>query len=200
MLPENSRHLINKITDGPKNYLNILTQVMGFPNKIIQDIAVVVLQQSAYFAHHKNILLAMLADNNHNVRLLAVNKILSIKVSKKNLDNVGHDEEVDVRKFIISKINTNAKTYYSLSSLSLKDMHEPPALKHLLNKEIEAFQQHKLNLEHLCYNQAVERHIKLVSEASAAVARFKNRDGLIRQKIRSRKLMKTFNTKKQLND
>ena len=69
----------------------------------------------------------MLADNDHNVHLLAVNKILSIKVSKKNLDNVGRHEEVDVRKFIISKINTNAKTYYSFSSLSLKDMHEPPA-------------------------------------------------------------------------
>ena len=46
-------------------------------------------------------------------------------------------------------------------------MHEPPALKHLLNKEIETFQQHKLNLEHPCHNQAVERHVKRVSEASA---------------------------------
>ena len=91
------------------------------------------------------------------------------------------------------------KTYHSLSSLNLKDMHEPPALKHLLNKEIEAFQQHKLNLEYFCHNQAVERYIELVSEASAAVAGFKNRDGLIRQKTRSRKLMKTFNTKKQFN-
>ena len=45
----------NNITDGPKNYLNILTQVMGFPNKIIQDIAVAVLQRNAYFAHHENI-------------------------------------------------------------------------------------------------------------------------------------------------
>ena len=57
---------------------------MGFPNKIIQDIDVVVSQQNAYFAHHENILLAMLADNDHNVRLLAVNKLLSIRVSKKN--------------------------------------------------------------------------------------------------------------------
>ena len=129
----------NKITGGPKNYLNILTQVMGFPSKIIRDIAVSVLQRNTYFTHLENILLAMLADNNHNVRLLAVNKILSIGVSKKNLDNVGRDEEVDVRKFIIPKINTSAKTYYSLSSLSLKDMHEPPALKHLLNKDNEAF-------------------------------------------------------------
>ena len=76
----------SKITDGPKNYLNILAQVMGFPNKIIQDIAVAVLQRNAYFAHHENILLAMLADDDHNVRLFAVNKIFSIRVSKKNLD------------------------------------------------------------------------------------------------------------------
>ena len=189
----------NKITHGPKNYLNILTQVMGFPNKIVQNIVVAVLQGHAYFAHPESILLAMLADNDHNVHLLAVNKILSIRVSKKNFDNVGHDEEVDVRKFIIPKINTNAKTYYSLSRLSLKDMHEPPALKHLLNKEIEAFQQHKLNLENPCHYQAVERHIQLVSEASAAVAGFNNRNELIRQKIRLRKLMKTFNTNKQVN-
>ena len=103
----------NKVTEGPKNYLNILTQVMGFSNKIIQDIAVAVLQRNAYFAHHENILLAMLADNDHNVRLLAVNKILTVRVSKKNLDNVVSDEEVDVRKFIMPIINTNAKIYYS---------------------------------------------------------------------------------------
>ena len=86
---------------------------MGFPNKIIQDIAVAVLQRSAYFAHHENILLAILADNGHNVRLLTVNKILSIRVSKKNLDNVGRDEEVDAKKFITPKINTNTKTFFS---------------------------------------------------------------------------------------
>ena len=172
---------------------------MEFPNKIIQDIAVAVLQRNAYFAHHEIILLAMLADNDHNVRLLAVNILLSIRISQKILDNVGRVEEVDVTKFIILKINTNAKTYYSLFSLSLKDMHEPPALKHLLNKEIKAFQQHKLSWEHPSHNQTVERHIALVSEASAAVAEFKNRDGLIRQKIRLRKLIKTFSTKKQFN-
>ena len=131
--------------------------------------------------------------------IFSVNKILSIRLCKKNLDNVGRDEEVDVRKFTIPKFNANARTYYILSSLSLKDMHELPALKHLLNKEIETFQQHKLNLEHPCLNQAVERHIKLVSEASAAVAKLKHRDKFIRQKKQSRKLMKTFNTKKQFN-
>ena len=65
--------------------------------------------------------------------------------------------------------------------------------------EIEAFRENQLILEHPCHNQAVERHIKLVTEASAAVTGFEKRDGLIRQKIRSRRLMKAFNTKKQFN-
>ena len=79
-------------------------------------------------------------------------------------------------------------------------MHKQSTLNHLLNKEIEAFQQHKLNLKHPCHNEAAERHIKLVSEASTAVAGFQNRNGLIqKKKIRSRKLMKTFNTKNQFN-
>ena len=69
-------------------------------------------------------------------------------------------------------------------------MHKPPALKHSFNKETEAFQQHKHNLEDPCHNRPFERHIKLVSEALAAVAGFKDRDGHIRQKIRSRKLIK----------
>ena len=73
----------NKITDGPKNYLNILRQVMGFPNKIIQEIAVAVLQRNAYFAHHENILLVMLADNDHNVLFLQSTKYLASEYLRK---------------------------------------------------------------------------------------------------------------------
>ena len=48
-----------------------------------------------------------------------------------------------------------------------------------------------------CHNQVVERHIKLVSKASSKVIGFQKRDGLIWQKIKSRKLFKHFDTKKQ---
>ena len=37
-----------------------------------------VLHRNAYFAHHENLLLAMLGDDDQNVRFLAINKILSI--------------------------------------------------------------------------------------------------------------------------
>jgi len=54
-----------------------------------------------------------------------------------------------------------------------------------------------LLLYYPCHNQTVERHVKLFTEASAQVAGFERRDGIIRQKIKSRSLMKKFDTKMQ---
>ena len=48
-----------------------------------------------------------------------------------------------------------------------------------------------------CHTQAVEHHIKIVKEASAAVVGQENREGFILNKIKSRKLMPSFNTKKE---
>ena len=61
------------------------------------------------------------------------------------------------------------------------------------------FKPDKLGLAHPCHNHAVERQVKLVTEAFMHVAGFERQDGMIRQKIKSRKLMPCFNTKKQFN-
>ena len=50
----------------------------------------------------------------------------------------------------------------------------------------------KLDLFPSCHNQDVEQHVKLVTEASMSVAGHEKRDDLIRQRIRSRKLIKCF--------
>ena len=50
---------------------------------------------------------------------------------------------------------------------------------------------------HPCHNQAVERHVKIVSEAASQITSLKKKDGIIRQKIRLRKLLKNFDTKSQ---
>ena len=50
-----------------------------------------------------------------------------------------------------------------------------------------------------CHTQAVERCIKLVTEASNAVCGDNKRDGFIRATLLSRKQMPTFNTKKQFD-
>jgi len=47
-----------------------------------------------------------------------------------------------------------------------------------------------LLLHHPCHNQTVERHVELVTEVSAQVGGFEQRDGVIRKKIKSRSLIK----------
>ena len=48
-----------------------------------------------------------------------------------------------------------------------------------------------------CYTQAVERCVKMVTEASAAVCGASARGGFIRAKLEARRIMPVFNTKRQ---
>lgn len=50
-----------------------------------------------------------------------------------------------------------------------------------------------------CHTQAVERCVKMVTEASMAVAGEKARDGFIRSQLQSRAIMPSFETKKNYN-
>ena len=54
-----------------------------------------------------------------------------------------------------------------------------------------------MKLDHPCHNQAVERHVKAVTEVSGQVVGYERRDGLIRQKLKSRMIIKKFDTKQQ---
>ena len=74
---------------------------------------------------------------------------------------------------------------------------QPSAIGHLTDLNIEQCLVMPLELNRPCYNQSVERHVKLVTEVSAQVEGFAQRDGMICQKIISHKLLKKFNTKMQ---
>jgi len=54
-----------------------------------------------------------------------------------------------------------------------------------------------LVLQHRCHNQAVERRIKLVTEAASVVTGCEKQDGMIHQKIQSRLLMSKFDSKQR---
>ena len=97
------------------------------PNKTVRDVAFNALQRNAYFAHHKNVLLAMLGDDDEGVRRLAVNKILSIRgitgvynISREDFndelqdssdEDISHTTGNTIMKFILPKISIRAKTY-----------------------------------------------------------------------------------------
>ena len=77
-------------------------------------------------------------------------------------------------------------------------MSKPPAIRDKPTLAIKAFAENKLLSMHPCHNQAVERHVTLVTEAANSVEGFLRRHGMIRQKIKSCHLMKCFESKDNL--
>lgn len=206
----------HRISDGSKNFYDLLRRIVQFPNDKIKKIALRVIQRNAFFAHPENILLGMLADEDESVRRVAVNRIQVMRgnlasfviegqeeFEEGSIEQSEDDEQATgvsnnaVRRFLVPKLNIKAKSYHKLVNLNSPDIQQPPAIRNLGDTEIENIREVPLNLNHPCHNQAVERHVKLVTEASSSVSGFERRDGMIRQKIRSRKLMKCFDTKKQ---
>ena len=127
--------------------------------------------------------LGMFASNEDEVRLKAIQTILSARKESHS------HSSTKVRQFVVPEINIEANNFYDMIDFS-DEVYEPPLLTRFKNNEIEELDSRPLKLLHPCHNQAVERHVKLVTEAARKVATFSRRDGLIRQRIRSQKIMK----------
>lgn len=148
-----------------------------------------VIQRNSYFAHSENILLAMMEDSRPYVRELALRRVLKARRS-------GPDRTI--RRFDLSPLNFEADEYCNL--VNWESPMEPPATIGLSEEEIMTFIKSKAEFEALklpCHTQAVERGIKLVTEASVAVCGEVARDGFIRTRQKSRQDMPTYESKKE---
>ena len=167
----------------------MLQRVRSFPKTTVVRVAVEVLKRNSYFAHPENIILGMLASSKKDVRERGMQKVLSLR---------DHNQwSNSIRKFIAPEINLEAKCFSYLCDIEDDSVEEPPAIRSMNEDQIKSVINVPLVLKHPCHNQNVERHVKLVTEASSSVCSFERRDGMIRQKIRSRKLMKRFDNKSQ---
>ena len=99
-----------------------------------------------------------------------------------------------VRKFTLPVINEKAKVYHKLININHATT-DPPLLRNMSNVDIENITKDQLKLKHPYHNQGVERTIKVISDASARVVGKERRDGVIRQTVKSRKLIKSYNKK-----
>ena len=93
---------------------------------------------------------------------------------------------------MVPQVNFQAKSYHEMVNINASNVFEPPLLQHLTDDDIESIRS-PVKFLHPCHNQAVEWHTKLVSEASLSVCGFTKGDGIICQKLRSRKVMKSYN-------
>ena len=194
---------------GAKNFFNLVRRILQVPDEAVRKTALKVVQRNAFFAHQENVLIAMLGDNDEEIRMQGANKLLSIRgklPSTASFDNPNEeyslkglkycDTTPTVRLFELPTLNLKANSYYKM--VNLTSCHQqPPAIRHLSDSEIEQCRVKSLELNYPCHNQSVERHVKMVTEAAPQFEGFERRDGLIRQKIKSRKLLEKFETRVQ---
>ncbi|ESN92993.1 hypothetical protein HELRODRAFT_165143 [Helobdella robusta] len=134
----------------------------------------------------------MLADEQKHIRELALRRILKCRANDATLNTV--------RVFKVPKLNFDAINYYDMIDWHATEITEPPLTKDITTEALEQMiMDIPNNIEFLklpCHTQAVERMIKLVTEASLSVCGEKARDGFIRTKLASQNDIPKFETKK----
>jgi len=131
----------------------------------------------------------MITDDSKTIRELGMRRVLKAR-----------SEKYGIRKFVIPTLNFDAKNYIDLIDWQNADVTEPPLLEDISVDELEMLVASGETpvtdfLRYPCHTQAVERAVKLITEALASVCGEKARDGFIRVRLESRTIMPYFNTK-----
>jgi hypothetical protein len=176
--------------DGAKHVWLTINLSRALPEEV-RAVIDPVIQRNAYFAHPENLLLAMAFDERDHVRQLALRRILKAR----------QQQRTGVRKLVIPQISFEAADYTELISWMDVDVTEPPLFSQIPTNEISGriFETNDALLPLInvpCHTQAVERHVKLVTEASQSVCGERARNGFLKNRIASREQMNTFNNKK----
>ena len=174
--------------DGAK-HLWLSVQKSRYLSNELKKVVDLVIQRNAFFAHPENILLSMITDECKTIRELGMRRILRAR-----------SEKYGIRQFSVPKLNFDANDYISIIDWQKTEVSDPPLLAHISQDDIEMFVANGdvpvVDFpKYLCHTQAVERCVKLVTEASLSVCGQKARDGFIRVRLESRQIMPNFNTK-----
>lgn len=176
---------------GPIHIFNMVKRCLYLRDDL-KSIVLNTIQRNAFFIHPENLLLAMLQDDVQHVRELALRRVLKARTESKGKE---------VREFQLPELKTDATNYYDLIEWSKEKITEPPVTMKYSDSEITskiASGGKLLDIEkYPCHTQAVERCVKLVTEASASVCGPVARDGFIRTRIKARQEIPVFDTKSQ---
>ncbi|GBM21066.1 hypothetical protein AVEN_5779-1 [Araneus ventricosus] len=176
----------HSIKDGARHLWHFISSSRYLPKKY-RDIIEPVISHNAYFEAPENMLLAMLTDERCHIRILAARRIIKAR-------EIGPDGNC-VRRFIIPAVDFRATDYVDLIDWQACNVTPPTVLRHIRYHEFLKMMCRTL-LNFLHSRQAVERIVKLVTEASRKRVGPQKRDGFIRATLESRKQMSQFESKK----
>ena len=89
--------LNSQLTCGSKNFFNLVQRILQVPDEAVRKTALKVVQRNAFFAHQENVLIAMLGDNDEEIRMRGVNKVLSIRGNLPSTVSFDNHDLVDSR-------------------------------------------------------------------------------------------------------
>lgn len=152
-------------TDGPKHVFQAI-QTSRYLSDDLLKIVNPVIERNAFFAHPENLLLAMIVDDRENIRELGYRRILKARKCA--------SKEKTIRNFVPPKINFKDTHYTEIIDWCTCPLYSPPILrgvsddeiKLLINSDTKSIRDIK---EFPWHTQAVERCVKLVTEASSKV-------------------------------
>lgn len=180
------------IVNGPLHLARIINLSKCLPQEYF-NVVKVSLSRNAYLAHPENVMLALLNDDDMEVRQ---NGWLNVF----NARNISNDQTL--RIFKVPKLNFDCTDYKDLVTI---DSTDPPLLRSIeVNAENIEFLSSKPLLDHdigvelakiPLHTQAVERCVKVVTEAAKSVCGEEKRNGWIANTLGSRNIMPKFNTK-----
>ncbi|KAF0303899.1 hypothetical protein FJT64_024153 [Amphibalanus amphitrite] len=155
----------------------------------IQAVVRPVLQRSSHWPHPEQLLLAMTADDNQETRAKAVQLIRAARLR----------ETEDIRLFRFPAVNFGAERYEDLIDWSSADVTQPPLLRDYSEADLDGVVEAPASLpDYPVHTQAVERTVKVVTEACSSLLGEESRHGLITAKLRHRRTISAFNSKRDV--
>lgn len=158
----------------------------------IQSIVMPVVQRNAYFAHPESVLLCMISDERPHIRELGWRRIKNVRATCRASSS-------NVRSFKVPKLNTNCNDYMELINWHTTEITEPPLTKAISDDDVDQYIRNKnmyVPEKYPLHTQAVERIIKLVTDASSQVCSHEAREGFICTRLASRERHSSFESKK----
>jgi hypothetical protein len=184
------------LTDGPKHVFEVIKSSRFLPENLIEVIDPVI-ERNAFFAHPENLLLSMIVDERAHIRELGFRRIIKARSTASH--------QMTIRTFKPPNIVFQAKEYHEMIDWTSTALFPPPLLRRVSDEDIwtkistgKTAKEWNFN-KFPCHTQAVERCVKLVTEASSKLVGVKNRDGFIRTTLLSRASMPSFSSKCSFN-
>ena len=187
-------HVASKLATAI-GFLTLLRSVVCLSRYLPDELEQVidpVLKRNSFFAHPENLLLAMITDDRIHVRKLGLRRILKARSQR----------VAGVRKFTVPALNYDSSDYIEMIDWQTTHITVPSLIFEVSDtvimdwvksNESQIVEFHRFS----CQTQAVELWVKLVTQASAAVCGQTSRDGFIRSRLESRRIMPAFDTKAQ---